>query len=365
MSANDDLLTIEEAAARLGVSVATARRMAADGRISGHKSGKQWLIDGHALTPRTPARPRGSTRPAIDLELALSHVRNTDLREVWVPDVLQHEDVLADTARVLARAQTTFESALPGASRVVEVDKSPMLTRLAALLELSDRVSYQAAIGAFAERVDAALPESVFSSRLSGNTRYFTKHGGKQWVAWRRYVRTQLGEDDRWLAKTDLTAYFETIPHARLLAEVEALNVDAGVLDPLRDMLRAWGYTRDVGIPQGPNASRILGNLYLLPVDRAMLQAGWRYSRYQDDVRIVVDTKADGFKAIRQFQQECRARGLLVSSAKTKLLHGPAARADVDADTDLEQAQLSTGKSAELRSGPQDPQAHPATGSQA
>lgn len=342
MSANYELLTIEEAAIRLGVSIATARRMAAAGRIAGHKSGKQWLIDGSSLTQRDPARRRATTRPPVNLELALTHVRNTDLTEIWVPDILKHEDLLADPASVMAAAQATLDRNLPGASRLVEVDKSPMLTRVATLLELSDRVSYQAAVGSFAKRVDAQLADSVFSSRLSEYPRYFTKQARKQWVAWRRLVRAQLGEDDRWLVKTDLTAYFETIPHVRLLAEVEALNVDAGIVSALRDMLRAWGYTRDVGLPQGPNASRILGNLYMLPVDRAMLQAGWHYSRYQDDVRVVVDTKADGFKAIRQFQRECRARGLLVSSAKTKLLHGQDARDDVNADTDLEEAQYLT-----------------------
>jgi excisionase family DNA binding protein len=342
MSAQHELLTIEEAAIRLGVSIATARRMAADGRITGHKSGKQWLIDGSSLGQRGSARRRATTRPPVNLELALTHVKNTDLTEIWVPDVLQHEDQLADSASVLAGAQATLDRKLPSPSRLVEVDKSPMLTRLATLLELSDRVSYQAAVGSFAERIDAQLSDSVFSSRLSDNRRYFTKHARKQWVAWRQLVRTQLGKDDRWLVKTDLTAYFETIPHDRLLAEVGALNVDAGILGSLHEMLRAWGYAHGVGLPQGPNASRILGNLYMLPVDRAMLQEGWRYSRYQDDVRVVVDTKTDGFKAIRQFQRECRARGLLVSSAKTKLLHGQAARDDVNADTDLEEAQYLT-----------------------
>jgi excisionase family DNA binding protein len=342
MSEYGELLTIEEAAGRLGVSIATARRMASDGRITGHKSGKQWLIDGSTLAGRSRSRRRSASRAKVDLELALTHVKNTDLTEAWVPDVLQHEDVLADQDYLLARARAAFDRSAPEPSRTVEVDKSPMLTRVATLLELSDRVVYQAAVGSFAERVDGQLADSVFSSRLSDSPGYFTKQSRRQWVAWRRLVRAQLGDSDRWLVKTDLTAYFDTIPHDRLLAEVEALNVDADVVSSLREMLRAWGNIRGLGVPQGPNASRILGNLYMLAVDRAMLQAGWDYSRYLDDIRVVVDTKADGYRAIRQFQRECRSRGLLVSSAKTRLLHGQAARDDVNADSDLEKADYLT-----------------------
>lgn len=338
MSATDEFLTVEEAAARLGISIATVRRMAKDGRIAARKSGKQWLIDARSLSQSRPRPRRTSARQAVDLDLALTHVRATDLKEIWVPDVLQHEDILLDPGPVLARAGAIFNRALPGPSRLVEIDKSLMLTRLGTLLTLEDRVAYQAAVASFADRVEALTPASVFSSRLSESQRFFTRHGGRQWVKWRRYVRDQVADTDRWLVKTDLTAYFDTIQHRSLLADVESLNVDSTILDVLRDALRAWG-GQGIGLPQGPNASRILGNLYLLPVDRAMLDAGWRYSRYMDDIRVVVDSKEDGYKAIRQFQQEARTRGLLVSAAKTTLLHGDAARDELGDDAELERAQ--------------------------
>jgi hypothetical protein len=129
-----------------------------------------------------------------------------------------------------------------------------------------------------------------------------------------------------WLVATDLTAYFDTIPHRQLLGEIESLNVNSNVVGALRDMLREWGPTDGVGLPQGPNASRLLGNLFLLPVDQAMLDAKWEYSRYLDDVRIVTATRAEAVEAVRQFQKECRQRGLIVSATKTQLLYGDEAR---------------------------------------
>ena len=73
----------------------------------------------------------------------------------------------------------------------------------------------------------------------------------------------------------------------------------------------------------------------MLPVDRAMLDAGWIYSRYMDDIRIVTATKADAVKALRQFQGECRARGLIISSSKTELLFGDDARRSLEGEADL------------------------------
>lgn len=334
MSDLDSHLTIEEAATRLGVSVATARRMAADGRIPATKSGKQWIVDGSRFPEGRPRR-RAPTRPAADVATALRHVRTTDLAEAWVPDVLRHADVLADEPAVLAAAASRLQGAPPGMASEVEIDKTVIFTRFGTLLDVADRVAYQAAVASFASRVDSQTPDEVFSARLSTNPRYFLKHGTKQWAAWRDYVRGQVERGDEWLVETDLTAYFDTIPHRLLVAEVESFNADPAVVAAINDMLRAWVLVPGYGLPQGGNASRFLANLYLLPVDRVMLASGWKYSRFLDDVRIAAPTKSDAIRAIRQFQKECRVRGLIVSSGKTRLLHGTEAIASLATDHDL------------------------------
>ena len=330
----DRTLTIEEAATRLGVSVATARRMAATGRIPARKSGKQWVVDGTRLAQRQTRR-RVLSKPVVDLDRALEHVQRKDLAELWVPDVLRHADVLADPGAVLAAARSRYEGTPPGAAVEVEVDKTAVFTRWATLLDVEDRVAYQAAIASFADRVEAQTRDSIFSARLSPDPRYFFKHGTHQWVAWRKFVLAQIISGQEWIVKTDLTAYFDTIPHNLLMAEIETLNVDRTVAATLAEMLRTWAAVDGVGLPQGPNASRLLGNLYIIPVDRAMLDAGWNYSRYFDDVRIVTSTKGQAVEAVRRFQKECRDRGLIVSSGKTELLYGDEARKTLEGEGDM------------------------------
>jgi excisionase family DNA binding protein len=325
-----EFLTVEEAAERLGVSVATVRRRAAAGELPARKSGKQWLIEGDEL-PATRSRARRSlTTPSVDLSLALQHVRATDLAQVWVPDVLRFEDYLRESTEVLAIAADRLQHGPPEPAIEVDVAKTPFFTRSAVLLSLEDRVAYQAAVASIAPAIEASLPPEVFSARLSPDPKWFLQKGPTLWRKWHTAVRREIENGSGWMIKTDLTAYFDHIPHQLLMEEISSLNPDPRIAEALRRMLKAWALVPGMGVPQGPNASRVLGNLYLLPVDRAMLAGGYKYYRYLDDVRIVGRTKAEVVAGMRLFEKECRRRGLIASAGKTQLLEGSAALNDDD-----------------------------------
>jgi hypothetical protein len=308
--------------------------MAKDGRIDAVKSGRQWLVNPANLA-RPRVRRRVAARSPFDLTAALNRVRRTDLTDEWVPDVLRHADTLSDEASLLASATEILEARDPGAAFEVEVDKTAIFTRWGILLTVADRIAYDAAVASFAPRADAQTPDTVFSARLSKDPKYLFLRGTKQWVRWRRHVLGLLDSGNEWMVKTDLTAYFDTIPHKLLVAEIETLNADPHAVSAVEEMLRNWAPVPGMGLPQGPNVSRLLGNLYMLPVDRAMLVQGWHYSRFMDDIRIVAPTKSQAVAAIRKLQEECRSRALIVSSSKTQLLFGDEARADLTEQNDL------------------------------
>lgn len=330
-------LTVEEAAERLGVSPATVRRRAASGELAAEKAGKQWVIDG-AFLPTTQ-RARRKRSASYNVTLALRHVKNRDLADEWVPDVLRHADELEDSDALIRASEAQLRADGFNPAIDVEVDKSPIFTRPSSLLQIVDRVSYQAVVSSFADRVEAQTPDEVFSARLSKDSRYFTKRGPQQWALWQSHVLAKLEGGHKWMVATDLTSYFNTISHELLLSQVEALNTDPETVETLREMLSEWAPVPGMGLPQGPDASRLLANLFLLPVDRAMLDAGWSYSRFMDDIRITTSTREEGVRAIRQFQDECGRRGLIVSSSKTELLSGVNAKKALGEDKKLGAAQ--------------------------
>ena len=280
------------------------------------------MDDAKLPAPRRTSGTGAASVLRLDVPQALRLVRTTDLNELWVPDVLRWADHLATPGPVVLEASARATTGLCDAASELEVPKTPMLTRPAVLLSLEDRVAYQAIIGCLLPFIEAALSSRVYSSRADDTGNYFFKKSTRQWVRWHRRVGKEVRHGGSWVAKTDLTAYFENVDHAILLSELASAGATSEVLSTLRSFLKAWSRTPGRGLPQGPNASRALGNFYLAAVDSVMLAGGINYWRYMDDVMIVASTKADAVAGMRVFERQCRRRGLIISGHKTKLLTG-------------------------------------------
>lgn len=328
MTEDDDSLTVDEAAAILGISVATVRRKCASGEISARKLGRSWIIHGRAL-PRSAstARPRraGSPSSLVDMERAIVHVTRQDLRrDVWVPDVLLHEDDLADRATLLQAASDRIDgNAVHDPAIVIPVPKSPFFPRNSVNLSLADRLGYHAVVAKVAELVEGVLSDSVYSARRSDRTTSLLKNGRDGWLAWRRDVLREVGAGNTYMVSTDVTAFFDFVKHEILIPDLQHLGVDEPLISALRRMLKEWASAPNTGIPQGPDASRVLGNFYMAAVDHVMdgLE-DVRYFRYMDDIRIVGPSRSAVIGALQVLDQECRRRGLALSTKKTELLIG-------------------------------------------
>jgi excisionase family DNA binding protein len=339
-----EYLTVEEVSARFGVPVSTVRRWCSDGTILAEKSGRQWLVRDEELPSSPPRvrvrRPATTQASTYDVKQALVYIRNLDLHEIWVPDVIDFQDVPLDDG-LLSRVSQRLNDHVVSPAIEVPIPKTPFFTRSAVLLTLEDRIAYQAVVGSFAVKAEAQTYSGVYSARLPAKSGkfFFRQKGTDAWLAFRKAVQREFEAGAEWLVKTDLTAYFDTISHDLLINEVVALNVPGRSVGLLRAMLRQWAIVPGLGIPQGPNVSRLLGNLYLHPIDRAMAEAGYRYFRYLDDIYIVASTKREATAAIRLLERECRIRGLLVSSAKTIPFQGREAKGELAGESALDAAQ--------------------------
>jgi len=89
-----------------------------------------------------------------------------------------------------------------------------------------------------------------------------------------------------WVVDIDLQSYFDTIPHAPLLAAVQKRVADGKVLKLLADYLAAgvletgkdWQPT-EAGTPQGSLISPLLSNIYLDPLDHLLAAGGFHLVR--------------------------------------------------------------------------------------
>jgi len=141
-----------------------------------------------------------------------------------------------------------------------------------------------------------------------------------------REVQRLLAGGATWVVDADIKSYFDTIPHAALLAEVRTRMADGRVLDLLEayltqgvvDGLEQW--TPEAGTPQGAVISPLLANVYLHPVDQALAAAGYQVVRYADDLVILCDSEAEAQRALNLLRSLLEQRGLRLHPQKTRVV---------------------------------------------
>lgn len=149
-------------------------------------------------------------------------------------------------------------------------------------------------------------------------------------------IRKSLQEGRREIYDADLSSYFDSIPHDRLMTLVEKRIADRSVLKLIRMWLRTSvveegsrgdGKRPDKGTPQGGVISPLLANLYLHEMDRAfhedktgpyrMVDA--RLVRYADDFVILARYQGKRIWEWVEGKLE-RDLGLLINRDKTSIV---------------------------------------------
>jgi len=125
----------------------------------------------------------------------------------------------------------------------------------------------------------------------------------------------------------DLKAYFDSIPHDPLKAEVGKYIADGRVLRLIEGFLKQdileemdhW--SPEKGSPQGAVISPLLANLYLHPVDAGMAAAGYQMVRYADDFVVLCRSREEAEEALALVQRLTLERGLTLHPEKTRLVN--------------------------------------------
>lgn len=140
-------------------------------------------------------------------------------------------------------------------------------------------------------------------------------------------VESLLREGYTHVVDADLKAYFDTIPHDRLVAEVRKRVVDGRILELVERFLKAgvmedgksWRPT-EVGTPQGGVISPLLANLYLNALDWKLHLGGWELVRYADDFVVLCRTRTHAEEVLEVVRHWCDEAGLQLHPVKTRLV---------------------------------------------
>ena len=140
-----------------------------------------------------------------------------------------------------------------------------------------------------------------------------------------REVDRLLKEGFTWFVDADVQSYFDTIPHQRLMGQVETKISDGRVLNLIESYLHQEvleemnRWIPASGTPQGAIISPLLANLYLHPLDALVAAQGLQMVRYADDFVILCRNQDEAQRALRLVRQWTERNGLQLHPEKTQL----------------------------------------------
>ncbi len=174
--------------------------------------------------------------------------------------------------------------------------------------------------------------EPIFEADFQENSYGFRpKRNAHQAVA---DVSKQLSSGKTQVIDADITKYFDTIPHDKLLGLAARRIVDKNILKLIKQWLTAPVVEEDngkkkykgndKGTPQGGVISPLLANIYLNVLDTVWKQKkvqeilGARLIRYADDTVAVCKDNTD--RILKGIKTVLRELGLSLNEAKTKVV---------------------------------------------
>lgn len=211
--------------------------------------------------------------------------------------------------------------------------KSSGLQRTFSLLSIEDQIVYQA----FANVIVPDLLKkrrkfelnTVFSNIISDDINsIFLFHNWRYgYKAFKKNIKTSFENGNLYTAHFDLAAFFDTIDHNSLTSSIMT-NINTEYSNELKKALDIWANPTEAkskriahSIPQGPVASIIFSELFLISIDEKMsINENITYSRYVDDIVIQGKTKNDVINAIIILERLCKEKGLVPQSSKFEII---------------------------------------------
>ncbi|MCI0692474.1 reverse transcriptase/maturase family protein [candidate division KSB1 bacterium] len=255
---------------------------------------------------------------AARLETHLRDLSNCLAKQEYHPYPLLRFPILKDKSREASGIlQVASHSHLQPATSHLPLANLPLANlRFLSVPTVRDRVAQTAAFLVTKEIFEAEF-EDVSHAYREGRGVRTAVYDIKEW----------RDKGYRWAVDADITAYFDNVPHERLLARLKKLIPDPAMLRLFEKWIRAEVYdgariwTLDKGIPQGSVVSPALANLFLDELDETLMSFGMKLVRFADDFLILAKSEKEAEDAIEITGMLLDDMQIDLNPLKTKIVH--------------------------------------------
>ena len=195
--------------------------------------------------------------------------------------------------------------------------------RRAALMEPLDTIIFLALAVQLAPSIEKSQPKKqrqiVFSYRFKPRNGYLFDLRSN-YTAFRNQVRRKCKQKKiKVLVKCDIASFYDRLNLHRLECSLVALGGDKKIISLVNQLLLFWANRDSYGLPVGSNASRILAEAALIPVDRFLLEHNVVFARFVDDYRLFAPDQEHAHLWLTILIERLQVEGLQINPAKTGL----------------------------------------------
>lgn len=122
------------------------------------------------------------------------------------------------------------------------------------------------------------------------------------------------------VVRTDVKDFYPSVNPGALARALEAIGVSPADRSRAADMLDGWGSHGYAGLPVGPDASAVLANAVLRPVDEVIGDRPWL--RWVDDYLVAVESEREAELLLERMDRSLARIGLGRSTSKTTVIEG-------------------------------------------
>lgn len=277
---------------------------------------------------------------ALDFGRAADNVRSEfygDWHEdpwAWpeIDHIINHEpELLVNTLKVTGLRPPAL----------IDIPKENWGSRPAVILDVVDRLAYQALVDRSSIDLIGDLSPSVYGWRMppKKHERGKYSHNNLQWDAYREHLSAATFYDAA--LRTDLVACFASMPLELLQGAIDDRLPKGAIRNRLISMLDGFGRTPTrSGLPQRSLASAVIANMYMSPLDDVLhhhsVEIPWllllrrrqgtkrrSWVRWMDDIWLFGKDASQLRRAQLELQDVARSLGMHINSAKTEVLEGP------------------------------------------